>query len=73
MNVEGDENSSDIQERRAARQILDDATAAKTISKNDLKKAISLYAGAQATKEEKIAVGSKVLDFLKKKQIKLST
>lgn len=59
--------------RRAARQILDAAAGSKTISKDDLKRAISLYAGAQATKEEKVAVGSKVLDFLKKKQIKLST
>ena len=71
--VRGDDLSPDIQGRQAARQILDAAAGSKTISKDDLKKAISLYAGAQATKEEKVAVGSKVLDFLKKKQIKLST
>jgi len=63
----------DVRGRQAARQILDAAAGSKTISKDDLKRAISLYAGAQATKEEKVAVGSKVLDFLKKKQIKLST
>ena len=71
--VRGDDLSPDIQGRQAARQILDAAAGSKTINKNDLKRAIFLYAGAQATKEEKVAVGSKVLDFLKKKQIKLST
>jgi hypothetical protein len=55
--------------REQARQILDAATAAKKIARADLKRAVALYAGPQATDKEKAAVASKVMEFLSKKQI----
>ena len=55
--------------REQARQILDAATAAKKIARADLRQAIALYAGPQATDKEKVAVASKVLEFLSKKQV----
>jgi hypothetical protein len=62
----------DIQGRQDARKILDTAAQAKTISQADFKKAIGLYAGQQATASERVAVGSKILSFLDKRQIKLA-
>jgi hypothetical protein len=58
---------------RKARAILDAAANAspKQIAKSDLKRAIDLWAGPQATKEEKVAVGAKMMAFLDKRKIKL--
>jgi hypothetical protein len=69
----GDDDVSQLQSRREARKILDDAFPAKSISRADLKRAIWLHAGKQSTEAERAAVGSKMLDFLNKRQIKLST
>lgn len=63
---------SNLQGRQAARAILDSAANSKSISRADLKKAIRLYAGQQSTPSEQAAVGSKVLDFISKKQVKLT-
>ena len=59
--------------QQAARKILEDAADAKVISRNDLKKAISLYTGPTASDREKIEIGSKVLAFLKKKNVQITT
>jgi hypothetical protein len=67
----GDDVPAELQGRREARKILDDASQAKSISRADLKRAIWLHAGAQSTEAERAAVGSKMLDFLRKQQIKL--
>ena len=61
----------DQQGRQSAKKILQQSVDAKSIKKSDLKRAIELYAGASATTREKTAVGSKMLDFLTKKQIKI--
>jgi hypothetical protein len=58
--------------RQEARRILDKAAQDKKLSRTDLKRAINLYAGRQATDKERAAVGSKMLDFLTKKEIKLT-
>jgi hypothetical protein len=71
--LQGDDVPPEIQGRQAARQILDRAANTKAISRTDLKKAIQLYAGQQATETERVAVGSKMLDFLNKRQVKLVT
>jgi hypothetical protein len=70
--LRGLDNPPEIQGRQAARTILDNAAQTKSISRTDLKKAIQLYAGQQATKAERAAVGSKMLDFINKKQVKLT-
>ncbi len=61
----------DQQGRQSAKKILQQSVNAKSIKKSDLKRAIELYAGASATTREKTEVGSKMLDFLTKKQIKI--
>lgn len=60
--------------RRQAREILDTAANAtpKQITKSDLKRAIDLWAGPQATKEEKLAIGAKMMSFIDKRKIKLA-
>jgi hypothetical protein len=69
--------SSDAQDpavtgHQAARKLLDAAGDSKKMSKDDFNKAVALYAGPQATKDEKLAVGAKMLDFLAKRKIKVS-
>jgi len=59
--------------REQARKILDAAAAAKKIARSDLKRAVALYAGPQATDKERAAVTSKVMEFLSKRQIALAT
>jgi hypothetical protein len=60
-------------ERQQARQILKSASAGKSISRADLKKAIWLYAGKQSTEKERTLVGSKMLQFLNQRQVKLAS
>lgn len=61
--------------REQARQILDAAAAAnpKKIARTDLRRAVALYAGPQATDKERTAVASKVMEFLSKRQIAVAT
>jgi hypothetical protein len=66
----GDDSSQ--AERQEARKILDAAVAAKSISRDDLKKAVWLYAGKQSTEKERAAVGSKMIAFLNKRQVTLA-
>ncbi len=62
------------EDKQKARTLLDAAANAnpKKISRGDLKKAILLYAGPDATDKEKAAVGSKMLTFLQKRKIEVS-
>lgn len=69
----GDDEPPELQGRREARKILDAAAQSKSISRADLKKAIWLHTGRQATDAERAAAGSKMLDFLGKRQIKFSS
>jgi hypothetical protein len=72
----GDDGSAENQAgREQARKILDAAAAAdpRKIARADLRRAVSLYAGPQATDREKAAVASKVLEFLNKRQIAIAT
>lgn len=69
-NVSGEDTSQS--DRQEARRILDAAASAKTISRDGLKRAIWLYAGRQSTEKERTDVGSKMLAFLNKHQVKLS-
>ncbi len=69
-NMAGDDSSQT--EKQAARKIIDDACASKTITRDSLKKAIWLYAGKQSTEKERTLVGSKMIALLNKKQVKLS-
>ena len=71
--MSGDDVPSELQERREARRILDDAAQAKSIARADLKRAIWLHAGSQSTEAERAAVGGKMLEFLSKRQVKLSS
>jgi hypothetical protein len=59
--------------QQAARRILEDAADSKKISRSDLKKAILLYTGKEASDRERVAVGSKVLTFLQKKNIQITS
>jgi hypothetical protein len=69
----GDNVPPELQGRRDARKILDEASQAKSISRADLRRAIWLHAGKQSTEAERAAVGGKMLDFLNKRQVKLSS
>jgi len=69
----GDDTPPELQGRREARKILDDAAQAKSIARADLKRAIWLHAGKQSTEAERATVGGKMLEFLNKKQVKLSS
>jgi len=66
----GDDN--ELTGCQEARKILDAAAQSKSIARADLKRAIWLHAGKQSTEVERAAVGSKMLDFLNKRQIKFS-
>ena len=66
-------SGEDLEGQAAARKMLEDAADAKTISRASLKKAILLYAGQNATDKEKAAIGSKVLTFLSKKQVQITS
>ena len=72
----GDDGSADNQAgREQARKILDAAATStpKKIARADLKRAVALYAGPRATDKEKAAVSGKVLEFLNKRQIAITT
>ena len=71
--MSGDDAPPELQGRREARKILDNAVDAKSIGRTDLKRAIWLHAGSQSTEAERAAVGGKMLDFLNKRQVKLSS
>jgi hypothetical protein len=62
-----------VSSRQTARKLLEDAADSKTISRTDLKRAIMLYAGNEATVDEKTAVGSKILAFLQKKNVRITS
>lgn len=66
----GEEPKSSGQQQASA--ILKSAAAGRSISRTDLKKAIWLYAGAQSTEKERTAVGSRMLAYLNKHQVKLA-
>jgi hypothetical protein len=70
--LRGEDDSLNLQDRHKAREILDKAANEKVISRADLKQAIRLYAGEQSTPNERAAVGSKMLAFIAKKQVKLT-
>lgn len=67
--VQGD---APLTSEQAARKMLEDAADAKSISRTNLKKAILMFAGQNATDKEKAAVGSKVLSFLSKKNVQIT-
>jgi len=58
--------------RHQARQILSSAANSKQITRADLKKAIWLHAGLSSTEKERTLVGSKMIAFLNKHQVKLT-
>ncbi len=58
--------------RQQARQILKSAATGRSISRADLKRAIWLYAGQQSTETERTMVGSKMLAYLNKHQVRLA-
>lgn len=62
-----------IANRQVARKMLEDAADAKTIKRADVKKAIALYAGSSATDKEKTDIGSKILTFLQKKNVQITS
>lgn len=64
----------EVEGRRQARAIIDASSNAspKQITKSDLKRAIDLWAGPDATKSEKLAVGAKMMSFLDKRNIKVA-
>jgi len=66
------EPAPDVEGQQEARRILNKAFQEKSIGRPDLKRAIALYAGKHATDKERAAAGSKMLDFLNKKEIKLT-
>jgi hypothetical protein len=66
-------SGEDLTEQQIARKMLEDAAEAKSISRASLKKAILLYAGQNASDKEKASVGSKVLTFLSKKQVEITS
>jgi hypothetical protein len=65
------EADTDATSRQTAKKILEQSADSKTIKKSDLRRAIELYAGNNATTQEKTAVGSKMLEYLTKKKIKI--
>lgn len=66
-------SGDDLTPEQTARKMLEDAADAKSISRGNLKKAITLFAGPNATDKERVAVGSKVLTFLSKKNVQITT
>jgi hypothetical protein len=69
-----DRSSGDAEaDRQLAKKMLEDAADAKTIRRSDVKKAITLYAGDQATDKEKTDIGSKILTFLQKKNVQITS
>jgi hypothetical protein len=67
--TETDPDGEGLQE---ARRILNKALQDKSISRPDLKRAMALYAGKQATEDERDAADRRVIDFLNKKKIRLT-
>lgn len=73
--AKSDTSGEDADEQKAkqeARKIIDSAVAAKSISRDSLKRAIWLYAGKQSTEKERADIGSKMLALLNKRQVSLS-
>lgn len=66
-------SDDNLTNEQAARRMLEDAADSKLISRGNLKKAIFLFAGQNATDKERVAVGSKVLAFLNKKNVQITT
>jgi len=66
------EPAPDVEGQQEARRILNKAFQEKSISRPELKRAMELYAGKQAADKERVAAGSKMIDFLNKKKIKLT-
>ena len=67
------EPAPDVEGQQEARRILNKAFQEKSIGRPDLKRAIALYAGKHATDKERAAAGSKMLDFLNKRQVNFSS
>jgi hypothetical protein len=59
-------------ERRQAKQILTAASESKAISRDALRRAIRLYAGASSTEADRTSVGRKMIALLNERQVRLT-